>query len=36
MNVKILFKDITATGEKSWTPSIGLVPNDIGIIYGED
>jgi hypothetical protein len=32
MKVKILFRDITATGEGSWAPSIGLVPNDIGVI----
>ncbi|XP_059442180.1 uncharacterized protein LOC132174560 [Corylus avellana] len=30
--VEILFRDITATGEGSWAPSIGLVPNDIGFI----
>ncbi|XP_059446609.1 uncharacterized protein LOC132178175 [Corylus avellana] len=29
MKVKILFRDITATREGSWVPSIGLVPNDI-------
>ena len=29
MKVEILFRDITATGEGSWAPSIGLVPNDI-------
>jgi hypothetical protein len=34
--VKILFKDITATGEGSWAPSIGLVPNDIGAVDGVD
>jgi hypothetical protein len=32
MKVEILFKDITVTGEGSWAPSIGLVPNDIDII----
>jgi hypothetical protein len=31
-----LFRDITATGEGSWVPSIGLVPNDIGAINGID
>jgi hypothetical protein len=36
MKVEILFKDITATGEGSWAPSIGLVPNDIGVIHGKD
>jgi hypothetical protein len=36
MKVKILFRDITATGEGSWAPSIGLVPNDIGAIHGKD
>jgi hypothetical protein len=34
--VEILFRDITATGEGSWAPSIGLVPNDIGAINGVD
>jgi hypothetical protein len=29
MKVEILFRDITTTGEGSWAPSIGLVPNDI-------
>jgi hypothetical protein len=32
MKVEILFIDITTTGEGSWAPSIGLVPNDIGAI----
>jgi hypothetical protein len=36
IKVKILFRDITATGEGSWAPSIGLVPNDIGAIDGID
>jgi hypothetical protein len=36
IKVKILFRDITATGEGSWAPSIGLVPNDIGAINGVD
>jgi hypothetical protein len=36
MKVKILFRDITTIGERSWVPFIGLVPNDIGVIYGED
>jgi hypothetical protein len=36
MNVEILFRDITATGEGSWAPFIGLVPNDIGVIDGAD
>jgi hypothetical protein len=36
IKVKILFRDITATGEGSWAPSIGLVPNDIGAINGID
>jgi hypothetical protein len=34
--VEILFTNITVTGEGSWTPFIGLVPNDIGVMYGED
>jgi hypothetical protein len=34
--VKILFRDITTTGEGSWAPSIRLVPNDIGIIDTAD
>jgi hypothetical protein len=34
--MKILFRDITATREGSWTPFIGLVPNDIGAINGVD
>ncbi|XP_059446472.1 ABC transporter G family member 3-like [Corylus avellana] len=36
IKVEILFKDITATREGSWAPSIGLVPNDIGVIDGVD
>jgi hypothetical protein len=36
MNVEILFRDITATGEGSWAPSIGLVPNDIDVIDATD
>ena len=36
MKVKILFRDITAIGEGSWAPSIGLVPNDIGTIDGKN
>ena len=36
MKVEILFRDITATKEGSWAPSIGLVPNDIGAIDGKD
>jgi hypothetical protein len=36
MKVKILFRDITATGEGSWAPSTRLVPNDIGAIDGND
>jgi hypothetical protein len=32
MKVEILFIDITTTGEGSWAPSIGLVPNDISAI----
>ena len=36
MKVEILFTDITVTGEGSWVPSIGLVPNDIGAINGKD
>jgi hypothetical protein len=36
IKVEILFRDITATGEGSWAPSIGLVPNDIGAINGVD
>jgi hypothetical protein len=36
IKVKILFRDITATREGSWAPSIGLVPNDIGAINGVD
>jgi hypothetical protein len=36
INVEILFRDIIATGEGSWAPSIGLVPNDIGAINGVD
>jgi hypothetical protein len=36
MKVKILFRDITATGEGSWAPSIGLVPNDIDVIDATD
>jgi hypothetical protein len=34
IKVKILFRNITATGEGSWAPSRGLVPNDIGTING--
>jgi hypothetical protein len=36
MKVEILFRDITATREGSWTPSIGLVPNDISVIDDVD
>jgi hypothetical protein len=36
INVKILFRDITAIEEGYWTPSVGLVPNDIGSINGID
>jgi hypothetical protein len=36
MNIKILFRNITATGEGSWAPSIGLVSNDIGAIDAVD
>jgi hypothetical protein len=36
MKVEILFRDITATKEGSWAPSIGLVPNDIGVIDDAD
>jgi hypothetical protein len=36
IEVKILFRDIIATGEGSWAPFIGLVPNDIGAISGVD
>jgi hypothetical protein len=36
MKVKILFRDITATGEGFWAPSIGLVPNDIDVIDATD
>jgi hypothetical protein len=36
IKVEILFRDITATREGSWAPSIGLVPNDIGAINGVD
>ena len=32
--VEILFRDITATEKGSWAPSIGLVPNDIGVVNG--
>ncbi|XP_059461848.1 uncharacterized protein LOC132190827 [Corylus avellana] len=32
IKVKILFRDVTATGEESWALSIGLDPNDIGVI----
>ena len=31
-----MLRDITAIGEGSWAPSIGLVPNDIGAIDGKD
>ncbi|XP_059428554.1 uncharacterized protein LOC132162324 [Corylus avellana] len=30
MTLEILLRNITATGEGFWAPSIGLVPNDIG------
>jgi hypothetical protein len=36
MKVEILFRDITATKEGSWAPSIGLVPNNIGVIDDAD
>jgi hypothetical protein len=36
MKVEILFRDITATGEGSWAPTIGLVLNDIGAIDTAD
>jgi hypothetical protein len=36
MKVEILFRDITTTEKGSWAPSIGLVPNDIGVIDGKD
>ncbi|XP_059436122.1 uncharacterized protein LOC132169049 [Corylus avellana] len=36
MNVEILFRDIIATRKGSWTPSIGLVSNDIGVIDSAD
>jgi hypothetical protein len=36
IKVDILFRNITATREGSWAPSIGLVPNDIGAINGVD
>jgi hypothetical protein len=36
IKVEILFRDITATREGSWAPSIGLVPNDIDVINGVD
>jgi hypothetical protein len=32
--VEILFRDITAIKEGSWAPSVGLVPNDIGVVDG--
>jgi hypothetical protein len=32
IKVEILFRDITATREGSWTPSVWLVPNDIGMV----
>ena len=34
--MEILFRDITATREGSWAPSIGLVLNDIGVVDGVD
>jgi hypothetical protein len=34
IKVKILFRDITATRERSWAPSVGLSPNDINVING--
>jgi hypothetical protein len=36
IKVEILFRDITAIGEGSWAPSVGLVPNDISAINGVD
>jgi hypothetical protein len=36
IKVKILFRDIIATREGSWTPFIGLVPNDISAIDCKD
>jgi hypothetical protein len=42
MKMKILFRGITATGERSWTLFIGLVLNDIdatnalGVMFDED
>jgi hypothetical protein len=36
MKVEILFRDITTTREGSWAPSIGLVPNEIGVMDDAD
>jgi hypothetical protein len=36
MKVEMLFRDITTTKEGSWAPSIGLVPNEIGVMDDAD